>query len=262
MSSAQNAEVQSAKKFRKRTFLEMQPYIVSYGALISLVSPLATIYQLGKLNPQIPLPLGRMITLSAAIFPIQTLMKTIQMDISTPIKEALNPWFAFAAVGILQGGVYGQANIYYSKKLGLNKEVNIKGLFRGAGFAAGRDTLSQGVPFMCSVLTRKYIFDKISPVDATSGPTALFINKWAPVLSTSIFATYLSQGFMNCQITMQTNPDLNHLSTLKTAWERNGIRLFYRGAEARVGLLLVVNILNELILKPAWEGIEVKEDNV
>lgn len=249
------------KKFRPRTFVEMQPYIVVYGAIISIPSPVATIYQLGKLNPQIPLPVSRMLKLSAAIFPVQTLMKTVQMDISTPIKEALNPWFAFATVGILQGGVYGQANIYFSKQLGLNKNVNIRGLFRGAGFAAGRDTFSQGLPFMCSDLTRKYIFDKVIPLTSDSGPITIFANKWAPILSTSILGTYLSQGFMNCQIIMQTDPTLTHASTVRTAWQRNGFRLFYRGAEARVGLLLIVNILNVVLLKPAWDGIEIDPEN-
>ena len=247
----------SAQKFRPRTFAEMQPYVFAYGALISIPSPVATIYQLGKLNPQIPLPVSRMLKLSAAIFPVQTLMKVIQMDISTPIKEALNPWFAFASVGIIQGGVYGQANIYFSKQLGLNKNVNIRGMFRGAGFAAGRDTFSQGFPFMCSNWTRKNIFDRVIPVTNDSGPISLFANKWAPILSTSILGTYLSQGFMNCQIIMQTDPTLTHISTLRTAWERNGIKLFYRGAEARVGLLLIVNILNEVLLKPAWAGIPI-----
>ena len=29
-------------------------------------------------------------------------------------------------------------------------------------------------------------------------------------------------------------------------------------AEARMGLLMVVNVLNELLLKPAWEGVPVE----
>lgn len=246
-------------KMRKRTFVEMQPYILAYGAGISLFSPLATIYQLAKLNPQVPVPVGRMVTLAGAIFPIQTVMKAIQMNASTPIKESLNPWAAFAVVGILQGGVYGQANIYFSQKLGLNKKVDLRGLFRGAGFAACRDVVSQGIPFMCSALTKKYIFDKILPVDESTGPVTKFVNYWGSVLSTSIVSTYLSQPFMNLQITMQTNPELNHLTTISHAWKQNGISLLYKGAEARVGLLIVVNILNELLLKPAWSGVPVEE---
>lgn len=38
--------------------------------------------------------------------------QALQMTAATPIKEHLNPWAAFAAVGVLQGGVYGHANIH------------------------------------------------------------------------------------------------------------------------------------------------------
>ncbi len=62
-----------------------------------------------------------MFRLSAIVFPVQTFLKSIQMNISTPVKEYLNPWMAFAVVGILQGGVYGQCNMYFSKTLGIGK---------------------------------------------------------------------------------------------------------------------------------------------
>lgn len=45
----------------------------------------------------------------------------------------------------------------------------------------------------------------------------------------------------------------NHFTAALKAYRENGIGLFYRGAEARVFLLVVVNILNELVLKKAWE---------
>lgn len=32
--------------------------------------------------------------------------------------------------------------------------------------------------------------------------------------------------------------------------------IMYRGASARIGLLLIVNGLNEVLLKPAWEQVE------
>ena len=35
-----------------------------------------------------------MVRLAATIFPVQTLLKAIQMNASTPIKEYLNPWAA------------------------------------------------------------------------------------------------------------------------------------------------------------------------
>jgi hypothetical protein len=49
--------------------------------------------------------------MSAAIFPHQTALKLLQMNTATPVKEHLNPWAAFAVVGVLQGGVYGQVSL-------------------------------------------------------------------------------------------------------------------------------------------------------
>ena len=46
-------------------------------------------------------------------------------------------------VGVLQGGIYGNCNIYFAKQLGLAKTANYWGLFRGAAFAACRDMTSQ-----------------------------------------------------------------------------------------------------------------------
>ena len=63
---------------------------------------------------------------------------------------------------------------------------------------------------------------------------------------------------MNLQLVMQSDPELSHATTVARAWSRNGPALLYRGAEARVGLLLVVNVLNELLLKPAWADVEVE----
>lgn len=184
---------------RKRNFVELQPYMVAYGGIISMVSPLASIYQLSRLNPHIPCSTSQMVKLAAIVFPVQTILKTIQMNISTPVKSNLNVWAAFAVVGVLQGGVYGQCNIYFSKKLGIGKTLSLKGMFRGVGFAGFRDMISQGVPFIFSEYTRKYIFNSILPEskvlpDDTSFNLTEFVRKWGPVLSTSMFATVASQG--------------------------------------------------------------------
>lgn len=244
---------------RPKTILEKQPYIVAYGAGISVFSPYASIYQMVRLNPQVSVTNARMMSLSARVFPIQTLLKSIQMNVGTKVKEYLNPWAAFAVVGILQGGVYGQCNIYFSQQLGIAKKASLLGLFRGVAFAAGRDTISQGVPFMCSGWVKRHIVEAVFPDDETTSDTTKSVKQWASVLSTSVVSTYLSQFFQNCQITMQANQELGYAATLKSVFERNGMSVFYKGAEARVGLLIVVNVLNELLLKPAWAGVEVQE---
>jgi len=248
----------NGKIMRPKSLTERQPYFLAYGAGISLFSPYASIYQLCRLNPQVAATNARMMRLAANVFPIQTLLKTIQMNIGTKVKEHLNPWACFAVVGILQGGVYGQCNIYFSQQLGIAKDANLKGMFRGVAFAAGRDVVSQGVPFMCSPLVKKHIVEQIFPNDENTSTLALQAKQWGSVLSTSVVSTYGSQFFQNCQITMQANQHLGYAGTLKSVFERNGMSVFYKGAEARVGLLIVVNVLNELLLKPAWEGVEVE----
>lgn len=242
-------------KTRPRTFLEKQPYIVTYGAAISLVSPAATAYQLCRLY-KVSKPPSQLLRMSMAILPHQTVLKAIQMNASTPVKEYLNPWAAFAVVGILQGGVYGQCNVHFSKALQLGKTAaSLTGIFRGSAFAGTRDMLSQGVPFVYSGNVRTNLLDRVwqtTPEDATANS----VKHWTSLLSTSIVATYLSQGMHNCQIAMQADQSLNYSQVLSKVWTEHGVAALYRGAEARVGLLLVVNVLNELLLKPAWAPVQ------
>jgi hypothetical protein len=55
---------------------------------------------------------------------------------------------------------------------------------------------------------------------------------------------------------MQAEQHLTYITTVQTLYRKSGIAGLYRGAEARIGLLIVVNILNELLLKPAWSDVE------
>lgn len=74
------------------------------------------------------------------------MLKALQMNASTPAKDYLNPWAAFAVVGVLQGVVYGQANIHFTRTLKLVEHVptmTLAGVMRGSAFAAGRDMISQ-----------------------------------------------------------------------------------------------------------------------
>ena len=75
----------------------------------------------------------------------------------------------------------------------------------------------------------------------------------------SAVGTVLSQGLHNCQIMMQSNQGLSYAGALRSVYEVHGISALYKGAEARMGLLMVVNVLNELLLKPAWEGVPVEQ---
>eukprot|EP00873_Tetraselmis_striata_P041370 jgi/Tetstr1/461634/TSEL_006734.t1 len=245
----------AAAPLRPRTFAEKQPYLAAYGLSISCFSPMASLYQLTRLNPQAALRTPEMMRLSARILPHQTALKLAQMNLSTPVKEHLNPWAAFAAVGILQGGVYGQANIFFANHLKISSG-SYAGMFRGVMFAGCRDMVSLGVPFSCSPWVRTHVVDALFPTDpAQPDSVANSAKQWASVLGTSVAATYMSQGLHNCQITMQADQSLSYAGVLRKAVTEVGLPMLYRGAEARVGLLLIVNILNELLLKKAWEQV-------
>lgn len=251
---------------RPKTFYEKQPYILSYGTALATVSPALTGYQLCRLN-KIYKPPSQIVRLAFGIFPHQAVLLSCQLNASTAIKDVLNPWAAFFVVGVLQGSIYGFSNLHFSKAWNLgtatalapNMLSRIRLMFRGSGFAGLRDTISQGTPFMFSGAVHTNILDKILPTtpkeDETPPTTLDLVKHWSALFSTSIVATYMSQVLNNCATTMQTNPGVSYTGAVKKVWADHGMAAFYRGAEARVGLLLIVNVLNELLLKPAWEPV-------
>ena len=187
------------------------------------------------------------------------MLKAFQMNASTPAKDYLNPWAAFAVVGVLQGVVYGQANIHFTRTLKLVSHIptmTLAGVMRGSVFAAGRDMVSQGAPFVLSGSVREALFDPMLPADEPAEGMLARAAHWGGVGLTSVLATVASQGLHNAQIKMQSDQTLSYAATVRTLWRENGLSVLYRGAEARIGLLLIVNLLNEAVLKPAWEGVE------
>lgn len=249
-------EVPVCKK-RPRTLQEKQPFLLGYSLCISVFSPSMTAFQLCKVYKKAVSPL-RLARMSAAILPHQTLMKLVQMNIATPVKEHLNPWAAFAVVGVLQGAVYGQCNVHFARALKLSSNASMQGIFRGVGFAALRDGISQGMPFVCSPLTERHLVRPLSAAlgfgdHGAGGDT---VTKAVSVVGTSVVATVLSQGLHNAQIKMQADQSLTHRGAALTLWAEHGASIFYKGASARIGLLLIVNGLNELLLKKAWEHVD------
>lgn len=249
----------NAKIMRPKTLVERQPYFLAYGVGISLFSPFANIYMISKLNPQVSATNARMVSLAAKAFPLHTVLKAIVLNIATKVKDYLNPVASFAALGIIQCGLYGQWNIYFSKQLGLAREAKFSGMFRGVGYAAGRDAISQGIPFMCASLVEKHIIETVFPSDAHTSKTSLQAKKWGALLSTSAVCTFGSQFFHNCQITMLAHQNFTYREAMKHVVDRNGVSALYKGGEARVGVLIVANVLNDLLLKPAWTEVELLE---
>ena len=235
---------------RRTKFEAMQPSLLAYAAGISIVSPGLTAYQLTRVfgKPTPPLQLARM---SVGIFPHQVALKWLQMNAATPVKENLNPFCAFFVVGVLQGGVYGQTNVHFSRVLKLSQNASYAGAFRGSLFAGLRDTVSQGLPFVCSAGVQRAVVDPLLASDEGS-EAGHGVRRALAVFGTSIFATFLSQGAHNCQLRMQADQSLGYGRAVHELWTQHGVRMLYMGASARVALLLLVNSLNELLLKKAW----------
>ena len=242
---------------RPRTVAEKQPYLLGYSAAISVFSPLATALQLCKVySKSVPMP--HLAALSARIFPHQTALKLAQMNAATPVKEYCNPWAAFFVVGVLQGGVYGQSNVHFATKLNFSSTASLKGMFRGSAFAGCRDSLSQGVPFAFSRTVEAVVFDPVwtaASKDVSCNSDG-GVKRAASVFTTSIAATFMSQGLHNCQIRMQAEQSLSYVGVLRKLHAEHGLAFLYKGGSARIGLLLIVNGLNEVLLKPAWELVD------
>jgi len=250
----------TAPVMRSKAWAEKQPYLGVYAACISTVSPGLTAWQLCRVYSK-SVPPHELARMSMRIFPHQTALKALQMNAATPIKEYLNPWFAFGAVGILQGAVYGQCNVHFSRALKLSQTVTLTaGLFRGSAFAGVRDTISQGIPFMCSASVQSSLVDPLLKPDAEAAEsTGHTLRRALSVIGTSICATFMSQAAHNCQIRMQADPALSYGRAVSELWAQHGVRVLWMGGSARVLLLLVVNGLNELVLKKAWALEEVRK---
>ena len=139
----------------------MQPYLLAYSGVISSVSPALTGWQLCRVYSHTASP-AQLARIGLGILPHQTALKALQMNAATPVKEYASPWLAFGLVGVLQGAVYGQANITFSRALKLSTAtISLAGMFRGSLFAGVRDTISQGVPFMTSASVQSAVVDPL-----------------------------------------------------------------------------------------------------
>ena len=235
--------------------LKVQGYLAVYSGIISTLSPsLTTIQLLKTFNKSVSAK--ELASISLRIFPHQCFLKWAQMNAATPVKEHANPWVAFGVVGVLQGGVYGQCTTYVSKLLGLAKKPpKLQDLLRGSAFAGTRDTISQGVPFAYSATVQRNVVDPVyaslmGPVHDTDASQP--VRRMVAVMVCSIGATVASQFPHNCQIRMQADPALGYAGVVQKLTSEFGPRALYMGASARIALLLVVNGLNELVLKKAW----------
>lgn len=236
-------------------FAKKQILMAGYGLSLSLFSPLANLRMLKAVYPSIKAQLhespGLAYRLCASIYGQQVLLRIGQVNLSSPVKEHLSPWLAFGVMGVLQGGVYGHANVHFARKLGIDRTLTMGMIFRGSWFAFTRDMISQGIPFMFSETVREKVLDGVVPAtDAVSSN----VKHWGALIGTSVVATYMSHGLHNCQTAMQTNHEMTSVGAFRSMVQKHGVSFLWKGAEARVGLLLVTNIFNEIFLKPVWQG--------
>ena len=209
--------------------------LLVYGGAVSACSIPIVGDQLCRLY-HVPLP-SNVVGTTVALLPYQTLLKTAQVSMCLPMQEWVPAPMMFAAMGVLQGGVYGHTVIHLTKRWKLTTTTpSPTGMFRGAMFAASRDSVSQGLAFSTTIP----IFDTIL------GKTPL--SRKLDVACTAGVATLLSQGFHNAQSLMQSDSTIGYGDTLRKLWSTHGVRAFWMGVEARIVLVVLVNVLNDVFL--------------
>jgi hypothetical protein len=225
--------------------------IVNYSLGISLFSPTYNLYQIGKLH-NIKLRPINYLKFLPGIYPQQVLLRIAQVNICTIDKE--HPLVGFGVMGMIQGIIYGNANIYYSNilKISERKKMNMAEAWRisrGSSYAFWRDLISQGIPFVYADKFKNKVLDPFLPNKLEKEKELISI------FALTLVSTVLSHGLHNCQTIMQTNS--NNLSCLSAPaanlYAKHGYSFLYKGLPGRMGLLLVTNIFNYTYLKPLYE---------
>lgn len=191
-------------------FGDCERYIVYSGGL-SVATPLAMLYNLRRVSPLSNLNIT---TGVAKLFPVQFLLRCVQLQLSTcAANQTNNPLIGFGIVGLTQGVIYNHCVQYWS-----NTKPPIS---RGLVFAVPRDMVSQGVPYVSGT----------------------------PLLPTSVLSTVISQGFHNCQLHMQITPGIRYRECLSSIYKKHGISWLYKGVSGRLGLMTFTNVINHYTLQ-------------
>ena len=216
-------------------FFEKERCILFHSTALTFFSPLSSLYQITRLHNINNRVLLKNMRYIPNIFPQQVLMRYGQSHIATECNDHLNPIFAFGIIGILQGGIYGHSNLYFSKKLNITNTIKLSHYFKGPAFAMSRDIISQGAPF--------YLMKDISNNSPCYYPS---------LMGFSIGSTIISHPLHCMQMLNQTNPKINQYQIAKNAIRLYRWSLFYRGVESRLVLLFMTNLFNDIFLKNIW----------
>mmetsp|Transcript_25527 Transcript_25527/g.62095 ORF Transcript_25527/g.62095 Transcript_25527/m.62095 type:complete len:245 (+) Transcript_25527:116-850(+) len=208
----------------------------AYVLTLSSFTPPLILYNLKRLyGDAVRLPsAGTIAKRSAAMMPRHVVFRSAQYVLATEVKQrSSSPWLAFAAIGVTQGLVYGDLAAQWNRLLNITKTKASP--IRGSPFAAARDMISQGVPFLVG--------------QHVSGAAAV-----PAVVGASVASTVLSHGLHNAQTVMQMNPSLGHVAAVRELYATHGVKAMYRGALSRMLLMGVTNALNHLLLRHAWQA--------
>jgi hypothetical protein len=221
---------------------------LQHSAVISLFSPIASLYQTSKLFNQ---PFRSNLRHVPSIFLPQIALRYTQTSLSTDCKDTFNPLIAFGLIGILQGGVYGHSNLYFSDKMNISHSMEMRNYFKGPVFAATRDVISQGLPFYLTPLLAPYTFQKSITKQYINENS----NQWdelAILGGLSIISTYLSHPFHCLQTFIQNEPKSTQIDVAKKIIGKYKWTLFYKGITGRLFLLLITNFSNHMFLRRLW----------
>jgi len=137
--------------------------------------------------------------------------------------EKASTFFAFGILGVLQGAVYGHANVALAKALSISKPLSVLAFFRGSAFGFGRDLISQGIPFYFG-----------------SGPL--------DVVGWSLLSTVASHPLHLAQTLMQADGAVRYRQVpSRLRHQLGGVHVFTSGISARLGLLTVTSLLNHYL---------------
>lgn len=219
---------------RERSFLY-------HASSMTLFSPLSSLYQTTVLFNLKLSNFFKNIRYVPNIFPQQVILRYGQLHVSTLCRDNISPIPAFGIIGILQGGIYGHSTLYFSNRLCITNNIKISDYFRGPVFAASRDIVSQGIPFLLTDKIAKNIFEENAE------------KYHYPVLfGLSALTTSLSNPLHCMQIFTLNNRNKSQLQIAIETCKTHKWSLFYKGIESRFILLSLTNLFNDIFLKDLW----------
>lgn len=222
--------------------LKNEKYFFYHSSIISCFSPISSLNQITQLYPQYYKKniLIQNLKQIPKIYPQQVALRYCQLHLSTLCKDYCSPIFAFGLIGILQGGIYGHTNLFFSKNMNITNNIKINHYFRGPVFASTRDIISQGIPFtfISNFCDSSFEDNKIYYYSCLFG--------------LSITSTFLSHPLHCLQVFCQNNPSKSQFEVAKFMIKKHNFNLFYKGISGRIILIFITNLCNDLFLKKIW----------